>query len=257
MQDWSAQQYLKFEDERTRPVKDLIARIALNKPDVIVDIGCGPGNSTEQLQQRWPQAQLSGFDTSADMIEKARARLPDVQFSLQDLTQWQVPADADLLFSNAVFQWVPDHIAQLQRLLTGLKAGAVLAVQMPDNHMEASHMMMREVAKDSRWIERIGEAARPPMPMVQAYYDALAPLCSQFDIWHVIYNHPLDSHQAIAEWVKSTGLRPFLDPLSAEEQRDYLAEYTERLAEHYPLQVDGRVLLAFPRIFMVAQRGYW
>ncbi|MHC5306997.1 trans-aconitate 2-methyltransferase [Bartonella sp. LJL80] len=251
MQDWSAKQYLKFEDERTRPVRDLANAIPLQEPAKIVDIGCGPGNSTEVLLQHWPHAQISGFDSSPNMIEKAKERLPDLEFDVTNIECWSPPSDCDILFSNAVFQWIPKHIEELQRLLAEMKQGAVLAVQMPDNLMEPSHRAMIEVAQDPRWQARIGHAARNKLPDVSVYYDAFAPFARHIDLWHSIYNHTMANHSAIVEWVKGTGLRPFLDPLDQEERETYLSLYLEQIERAYPQQMDGKVLLRFPRLFMV------
>ena len=254
MVDWSPGQYLKFADERTRAARDLLAQIPLQEPKLIYDLGCGPGNSTELLVAAYPKARVLGVDSSPEMLKKARAALPKVEFVEADLTTWQAPSDVDLLFSNATFQWVPNHREVLQKLLHGMKTGAALAVQMPDNLNEPSHMAMRDAALNASYTDKMHNAAkaRDALLLPGNYYAALKPLCVQVDIWHTIYNHPLDGVAGIVEWLKGTGLRPFLEPLSAVEQQDYLARYATLLAKHYPVQADGKVLLRFPRLFMVA-----
>ncbi|HEY5363748.1 MAG TPA: trans-aconitate 2-methyltransferase [Aestuariivirga sp.] len=254
MATWSPTQYLKFADERTRAARDLLAQVPAFEAQVVYDLGCGPGNSTVLLVEAFPKARIVGMDNSPEMLAKAREALPKIEFVEADLGAWQAPPDVDLLFSNATFQWVPKHLEVLQRLLRGLKKGAALAVQMPDNLNEPSHVAMRDAALNAPYTDKLRDAAkaRDALPLPRDYYAALKPLCAQFDIWHVIYNHPLDGVAGIVEWVKGTGLRPFLEPLSADEQQDYLARYAILLAKHYPVQADGKVLLRFPRIFMVA-----
>jgi len=256
MADWNARQYLKFEDERTRAARDLLAQVPLQDARKVVDIGCGPGNSTELLVKRWPQAAVIGTDTSADMLRQARERLPNVTFIESNVSHWMPKPQTDVLFANAVFQWVPDHLRQLKRLLEALPPGGVLAVQMPDNLDEPSHELMRETAQLEPFREQLSKAAgaRDILPEPQVYYDALKPLCTHLDIWHAVYNHVLDDAAAIVEWVRGTGLRPFLDPLEMDARRAFVEAYTARIAKAYPPLLDGKVMLRFPRLFIVAVR---
>ena len=256
MSDWSANQYLKFEDERTRPPRDLIAQVPLAQARRVVDLGCGPGNSTELLIARYPDAEVMGLDSSPDMLRQARARLPGRSFMAGDLATWTPAAGTDLLFANAVMQWVPDHPRVLRRLLEALPPGGVLAVQMPDNTAEPALALMREVAQDGPWSgsSSVNHAARDELPRPEAYYDLLKPLSARIDIWHTVYNHVMESPEAIVEWFKGSALRPFLSALDDKLGAQFLAAYTARIGQHYTARFDGKVLLRFPRLFIVAVR---
>ncbi len=256
MADWSPAQYLKFADERTRPARDLLAQVPLSSPAVVYDLGCGPGNSTALLVERFPQARVTGIDNSPAMLEQARKACPGASFALADLARWQPDDAPDLLFSNATFQWVPHHLEVVARLAAELKPGGAMAIQMPDNLAEPSHRLMAEAAEEGPWRLKLSQAsaAREPLPAASAYYARLKPLFARLDIWHTIYNHPLNGTRGIVEWVKSTGLRPYLDPLAPEEDQAFLADYERRLGGAYPADADGTVLLRFPRLFIVGLR---
>ena len=257
---WSAAQYLKFEGERTRPARDLLvqaaAALAPNQPGVIYDLGCGPGNSTELLCARFPDAKVIGVDSSATMLQEARQNLPEVAFEEADLATWTAKEPAELLFANAVYQWLPNHHLQFRRQLVTLKPGGVLAVQMPDNFKEPTHLLMRVTAARQTFAAKI-EVAHPiraALPPAAFYYDLLRPLAAKIDIWYTIYYHVLADAAAIVEWMMGTGLRPYLAPLSEAEKAVYLADYLDAIARAYPAQQDGQVLLRFPRLFIVAVR---
>jgi len=248
--DWSARQYLKFEDERTRPPRDLLAQVSLRSPRRIVDLGCGPGNSTELLIERFPGAQVVGIDSSPGMLRQARERLPRCTFVQGDLATWIPEPATDLLFGNAVFHWVPDHPKVLARLLGSLPSGGVLAVQMPDNTKEPALMLMEKV---TALLGRTN-AQRNDLPSPEDYYDLLRPLCSHIDIWHTHYNHVIENHEGVVEWFKGSGMRPFLAPLSERVRERFLVKYTDEIKLAYPERLDGKVMLRFPRLFILAVR---
>jgi trans-aconitate 2-methyltransferase len=255
-EDWSARQYLKFEDERTRPPRDLLAQVPLQSPRRVVDLGCGPGNSTELLIERFPDAEVIGLDSSPDMLRQARERLPGRPFVAGNIATWNPDDRTDLLFANAVFQWVPDHPAVLRRLLERLPQGGVLAVQMPDNTTEPALALMRETAGAGPWAAKLATAAaaRDDLPTIGGYYDLLRPFCSHLDIWHTVYNHVMAGPEGIVEWFKGSALRPFLSPLDDEMRNGFVADFTARIAQAYPSRFDGKVLLRFPRLFILAVR---
>jgi trans-aconitate 2-methyltransferase len=256
MEDWNARQYLKFEDERTRPPRDLLAQVPLQRPRLVVDLGCGPGNSTELLLKRFPQARIVGLDSSPDMLRNARERLPQCIFLEADIASWTADPATNLLFANASFQWIPDHPLVLRRLLQALPTGGVLAVQMPDNTREPSHVLQREVAASGPWADNVDvrSAPRADLPAPEIYYDLLKPACTQIDIWHTIYEHVLATPQAIVEWFRGSALQPYLAPLDAAAREKFLAAYAEKIADAYKPRFDGKVLLRFPRLFIVAVR---
>ncbi len=256
MQDWSATHYLQFEAERTRSASDLLARVPDGAIARIADLGCGPGNSTELLANRFPRAAILGLDSSDDMLAKARGRLPHVAFEKADVARWRASAPLDLIFANAVLQWIPDHIALMVRLISELAPGGRLAVQAPDNLGEPSHVLMRTVAARAPFAAKLAgaTAARERIGAFTDYYAALAPVCAQIDLWRTTYVHALQGPDAVVEWVASTGLRPFLSPLAQDERQAFLGEYRAEIRAAYPPLADGRVLLPFPRLFIVAAR---
>ena len=254
--DWNPELYRQFEDERTRPARELLARVSLTNAARVYDLGCGPGNSTELLVERFPDAQVVGTDNSEAMLASARKRVPACAFELSDIAQWQPDCAPDLIYANAALQWVADHATLVPRLFAALAPGGVLAIQMPDNRDEPTHHLMREVATLDPWASSIGNAAaiRTKILALNAYYDLLAADAAEVDVWRTAYQHPMETPAAIVEWVRGTGLRPFMDPLTPEYREGFLAEYERRIALAYLPRADRRLLLAFPRLFIVARR---
>jgi trans-aconitate 2-methyltransferase len=255
--DQYAKQYVMFENERTRPVRDLVAAIPNDMGDVAVaaDLGCGPGNSTEVLAARFVGARISGADSSADMIETARKRLPELRFDLVAIEDWRAESPCDVILANASLQWVPDHAALMPRLAGQLAPGGSLAVQMPDAREEPAQVLMRAVAAQDPWAARLADVERVPLDSVDGYYASLNPHCSRVDVWRTTYHHVLaGGSQAVVEWFKASALRPYLKRLSAAEQTEFLERYATEVARAYPALDDGSVLLPFPRLFFVATR---
>lgn len=254
---WSAKQYVAFEDERTRPARDLLAVIPPMDVRLAIDIGCGPGNSTELLVQRFANAAVRGLDSSPDMIEAARQRLPQVQFDTADIDVWNDAGPFDVIFANAVLQWLPDHARLLPSLVARLAPGGSLAIQMPDNLNEPSHRLMREIAANGPWADKLASVAglRTEMEDAGGYYSMLRAHCSRVDVWRTTYYHALaDGASGVVEWFKGSGLRPFLEPLNEAEREQYLKQYLTEIEKAYPALSDGSVLLPFPRLFIVATR---
>ena len=256
MSSWNPATYDRFQTERRRPIEDLIARLPRSAYASIADLGCGGGQSTEPLAERFPAAQIRGYDKSEPMLASARQRLPGLTFSLSDIARWTDPT-ADLVFSNAALQWVPDHIAVMARIASELPKRGCLAAQFPDNLEEPSHALMRAVAALPAFRNKLAaqSAERQEVGAFSAYDAALSPHCGHIDIWRTVYVHRLESPEAIVSWVEGSGLRPYLAPLDPEERQDYLSQYSAAIAEAYPRQPSGGVLLPFPRLFVVAARS--
>ena len=237
-------------------MRDLAAAIPDPGPGRACDLGCGPGNSTEVLAARFPGVTVTGVDSSPEMVAAARARMPGIEFTVADIGAWNDPGPFGVLLANAVLQWVPDHAALLPRLAARLAPGGSLAVQMPDNLDEPAHRLMREVAADGPWAAKLAGAAgmRTGMGTPDWYYGVLRPHCAQVDVWRTTYHHVLPSADAVVEWFKGSGLRPFLAPLDDTGRMEYLRRYRDAVALAYPAQADGTVLLPFPRLFVVATR---
>ncbi|HEV8550473.1 MAG TPA: trans-aconitate 2-methyltransferase [Polyangiaceae bacterium] len=253
MPTWDNQQYLKFADERTRAAAELLARVPLTGAEEIVDLGCGPGNSTALLHERFASARVVGVDSSADMLARARADYPKLAWVRADAANFESERPLDLLFANALLQWVPDHATVVPSLFAQLRPGGALAFQVPRNFEEPSHRLMRSTP--GPWLTRLtGVRSATPVESPAFYYDLLAPAASSVDIWQTTYEHVMPTPSAIVEWVKGTGLRPYLEALPEGERAAYLAAYTQGIDAAYPARRDGQRLFSFPRLFVVAVR---
>ena len=254
MPSWDANLYLKFTGERTQPSIDLISRISLADPRRVIDLGCGPGNSTAILRQRWPAAEIVGLDNSREMIATASQAHPDWTWVESDIETWTTPVPFDLVFSNAALHWVPNHAELMPRLLSQVRPQGALAIQMPAHFRSPVHELMIEIAKDPAWQDCTGDAIHAiKVERPAFYYDLLHPLASKLDLWETEYIHVMNSPAAILEWIRGTGLRPFLEALPSEEQKRRFEElFLAGLTKAYPAQKDGRVLFPFRRLFILA-----
>ncbi len=253
---WDADHYLKFGAERTRPACDLVERIQIAAPGRIVDVGCGPGNCTQVLRARWPEAEIVGLDNSAEMIAAARERYPDQEWLLADAATWKPAEPFDVVFSNAALQWLPDHAALVSRLFTFVAPGGALAMQIPSYSRLPVRMHIHEISEDPAWSHRM-DAARSMLTMEspEFYYDVLAPHAERMDVWETEYFHVMADAGAIVDWISSTGLRPFLDALEQDVDRERFVEMLRtRVADSYRKRSDGKVLFPFRRLFVIAYR---
>jgi trans-aconitate 2-methyltransferase len=221
----------------------------------VLDLGCGPGNSTEVLAERFPQARVTGLDSSTDMLGEARQRLAAVEFIQADIGDWKPAQTYDVILANASLQWVPDHAQLYPRLVSLLNPAGVLAVQTPDNLDEPAHRLAREIAASPQWVDRIGDVRHPDRHPAAYYFELLRPHCAEVDVWRTTYHHPLaGGHAAVVEWFKGSALRPYLQKLDQAAQQAFLDIYLHAISQAYPLLADGTVLLPFPRLFIVATR---
>lgn len=249
---WDAGQYLKFGDHRLRPGLELLSRVPVDAPLDVWDLGCGAGNLTSFLKKRWPDARVVGLDSSPEMLAKARA-IAGIEWIAGDAATWAPAVPADVVFSNACLHWLPDHAMLFARLLGCLAPGGAFAVQMPRNHDAASHRLMRETAAAGPWAAALAgvrgiEAVADPAE----YYAWLAPHAAAVDVWETEYLQVLTGEDAVVEWVKATGLMPYLDALDAGTRPAFLDAYRRRIAAAYPRRADGTTLFAFRRLFVVA-----
>lgn len=256
MLQWDPNLYLQFADERTQPAIDLAARVALDDPRRIIDIGCGPGNSTAVLRRRWPQAHVIGLDSSPKMIEHARQDAPDQEWICADAASFTASQAYDLVYSNATLQWIPNHHDLILRLWSAVAPGGAIAVQVPANRESPLHRALRAVAQSEPFRKQLAEVERVfTYHAAGFYYDLLAPSSRRYDSWTTEYLHVMKSPEDLVTWYKGTGMRPFLEALEDDARRQaFEASVLTMARSEYPLQADGKLLFPFRRLFFAAYR---
>lgn len=251
---WDPKIYLAFAAQRTRSAAELLARIAEDSPKHVADLGCGPGNSTELLAARWPEAEIDGIESSAEMLEEARASGIRAKWIQADVATWQPQRKYDVLYSNAALQWMEGHEHLVPRLMGFVAEAHTFAFQVPRNFDAPSHTLMRTVAEEGPWAAKLRNIRKPNVLSPEAYFDMLSPLAKTLDIWETIYLQVMEGDDPVFRWVSGTGLRPFVQALDGSERGNYEAEYRRRLREAYPKREDGKTLFPFRRLFVIAKR---
>jgi len=252
---WEPAQYLKFADHRLRPAIDLLNRIDAD-PQTIVDLGAGTGNVTRLLHARWPNARVTGVDSSPEMLARAADALPQISWNQADLSAWRPRESVDLLYSNAALHWVDDHATLFPALFAMVNPGGTFAVQMPNNFSARSHTAIADVVRSGPWRSKLEPLLRTsPVQHPSMYFDLLTPAAASLDIWETEYVHVLEGDRPVLEWIKGTWLRPLLAALDSEERAQFESRYAEVAAHAYPRRNDDRTLFPFRRLFIVATRA--
>jgi trans-aconitate 2-methyltransferase len=251
MSGWDPSQYLRFAGARLQPAVDLLARVSLDAPRRVYDLGCGTGTATRLLRERWPAADIAGVDNSSAMLRRAAEQMP----IHADLVAWRPSLQADLIYSNAALHWLPEHATLFPRLMSYLAPGGLLAVQMPNNFAAPSHRVVAETIQAGAWRGRLEPLMRStPVHPMAFYHRVLEPLASSIDLWETEYLHVLQGTDPVKEWTKGSWLKPFLDALDDSEQVSFEADYANRLRLAYPESAGGATLFPFKRLFVVAGR---
>ena len=257
MADWNSELYLKFKAERTQPSHDLAARIPLRDARSILDIGCGPGNSTAAVAARYPGARELGVDSSENMVAAACAAHPEFEFRVCEAPQGldALGGGFDIVFSNACLQWIPEHRTLLPALMRQLRPGGVLAVQIPVQQSQPMHRIIAETARREKWRMAFPAPPRAFHNLQQnEYFDMLGELTQEFTMWEITYYHRMPSHAAMLEWYRATGMRPYLDKLNKAQQEEFQRDVSAQLVQAYPAQRSGEIIFRFPRLFFTAVR---
>jgi len=254
--DWNPELYLKFDKERIQPSIDLVSRIDFDNPAKIIDIGCGPGNSTQILSQRWPECKITGIDNSLAMIAKAKLDFPDQKWELLDAGKDEILGKFDIVFSNATIQWIPNHFELLKKFKSILSDSGIIAIQLPLFFDMPLGQSIVRISKEKRW-SAVTESANHLFTIHNhsEYYDFLSELFNSVEIWESDYIHIMDSHHSILEMIKSSGLRPYTDKLENDiDKRDFEEKVLTDIKKDYPIQKNDKILFPFKRLFFIAKK---
>lgn len=255
MPNWDPKQYEKFIKDRTQPAIDMANRLEAPTPAMILDLGCGPGNSTKVLKDKFPDAGIVGADNSDEMLSKARKTYPDLEFIHLDANGDlnELSEQFDIVFSNACIQWLPDHRELLPKLMKLLKPNGILAVQIPLQAEHPVHIITGELVSTARWSDKLVLRKYNVLSTTE-YFDILSDISSDFEIWETTYCQRMQSYESIIEWYKGTGLRPYLEQLSETDTDEFVSDVYNELKNRYTIQKNGEILFRFPRLFFIAEK---